>query len=253
MLLFLWKFVYRKKQIPAIWFCILQFHHWLGKTLFSKRFRNCTIILYHNIKERRKKQTKRLSMHPHFLPFSDKTSTLSHSHPIPSNLHLLHQLLQLLIAIPPASPPSLNYNLAPPFLFLLAHRPQNIFQLLLGHLLADLARARKRNQSVLDVCCPGCFDEPDAAESVGGVGEEDLREDVRALVGLGVGCVSFVCLWFMGCVLFVFMYIRMYVCMYICGDVDGDGELVTCLLSVGGGDLVSLRLFLFCWRERTLG
>lgn len=107
-------------------------------------------------------------------------------------LNLLHQLLQLLIAIPPTATPPIHHNPLLLLLILLRHRAQNILQLLLGYFLADLARPRQHNEPVLDVGRARLFDEADAPEAVRGVGRQDLREDRRALVCCG-GWLRLVC------------------------------------------------------------
>jgi len=90
------------------------------------------------------------------------------SRKFPSNL--LHQLLQLLITIPPAPSPPIHNNLLLLLLILLRHGPQNLLQLLLRDLLPYLARPREHNEPVLDVRGARLFDEADAAQAVGGVG-----------------------------------------------------------------------------------
>lgn len=103
--------------------------------------------------------------------------------PSPSNI--LHKLLQLLIAIPPTPSPAIHNNPLLLLLVLLRDRAEDILELVLRDLLADLACSREHNEPVLDVCCAALFDEADTAEPVGGVGRQDLREDVLALVGWG--------------------------------------------------------------------
>lgn len=99
------------------------------------------------------------------------------------SLNLPHQRLQFLVLIPPASAAPIDHNLTLLLLALLGHGAQDILQLVLAHFLPDLARPRQHDEPVLDIRGARLFDEPDAAQPVGGFGGQDLGEDVCALVG----------------------------------------------------------------------
>jgi hypothetical protein len=105
---------------------------------------------------------KRQILSPIYTSFINSSNSSSLSHPPPP-----HNLLLLL-------------------LILLRHLPQNILQLVLRYFLPYLPRARKHDEFILNVRRATLFDEANTAETVGGVGREDLREDRGALVGCGV-------------------------------------------------------------------
>lgn len=63
-------------------------------------------------------------------------------------------------------------------LLVIRHRRQELFELLLGHFLPQLAGLRQRNQTVLDVGCALLLDEADASEAVRSFGVQNLVEDL---------------------------------------------------------------------------
>lgn len=114
----------------------------------------------------------------HFWYHTALSSIFSPSIP---TLHILQQIIQIII-IPAATPPVDN-NLLLLLFLLLRHGVQQVLELVLGDLCAQLAGAGEHDEAVLDVGGAGLLDEADAAEAVGGFGGQDLGEDVGALVG----------------------------------------------------------------------
>lgn len=92
------------------------------------------------------------------------------------------QIQQVIIVVVPALSPA-HHNLL--LLLVVRHGRQQVLELRLRHLLPQLARLRQREEPVLDVDCALLLDESDAAETVSGLGVEDLVEHLLS---------SFVCL-----------------------------------------------------------
>lgn len=91
-----------------------------------------------------------------------------------------HRILQIQqVVIIPATLSSVDHNLV--LLLLLAlvlrNRPQELFQLVLCHLLSQLARLGHHDQTVLDVGGARLFDETYPTQTVRGGGFEDLGEN----------------------------------------------------------------------------
>ena len=118
---------------------------------------------------------------------SQNASQCSHS-PLPcspsTSLDILQQIIQIVI-VPAAAAAAIDHNLTLLLLLLLGDGAQQLLELVLGDLLAQLARAGEHDEAVLNVCGARLLDEADAAEAVGGFGGEDLGEDRGALVGCG--------------------------------------------------------------------
>ena len=93
------------------------------------------------------------------------------------------QIKQVIILIPTPFPPA-DHNLLLTPLVVFLHRPQQLLQLLFRHLRPQLARPRQHDQPILHVDGAGLFDQADAPQTIGGFGQEDLREDGSS----GVGC-----------------------------------------------------------------
>lgn len=83
------------------------------------------------------------------------------------------QIQQVIIIIVPALSPAHNNLL---LLLVVRHSRQQVFKLSLRHLLPQLARLRQCKKPVLDVDGALLLDESDAAETVSGLGVEDLVE-----------------------------------------------------------------------------
>lgn len=104
--------------------------------------------------------------------------------PPQSNPTTHSQIQQIIILIIPPLP-STDHNLL--LLLILSHGGQEFLQLSLGDLLPQLARPRQRDQPVLDVGRARLLDESDAAQSVRGLGVQDLVQDRLAGFGLNRG------------------------------------------------------------------
>jgi hypothetical protein len=90
--------------------------------------------------------------------------------------------IQQVIIIVPSSFPTVDHNLV--FLLVLAlvlgNSVQELFKLVLGDLLAQLARLGQHDQAVFDIRGPGFLHKANAAQTVGGFGLEDLVQDRRS-------------------------------------------------------------------------
>jgi hypothetical protein len=104
--------------------------------------------------------------------------------------HILQQIIQIIVIPAPTSPP-IYHNLTLLLLLLFGHCTQQLFQLLLGDLGAQLVGSREHYQPILYVGGARFFYQADAAEAVGGVRREDLRENALALGGFLLSVVGF--------------------------------------------------------------
>lgn len=87
----------------------------------------------------------------------------------------------VVVVIPPTA--SLHDDFLLLLFLLLGYGAQDVLQLVLGDLLAQLARPGQHDEAVLDVGGARFLDHADTAQTVGGLGEEDLGEN--GLAGLG--------------------------------------------------------------------
>ena len=89
------------------------------------------------------------------------------------------QVQVVIVVIPHLAPADHNLLL----LAIIRHRIQQLLELLLRDLLAQLPALREHDEPVLDLGGALLLDEADAAQPVGGFGVEDLVQD--ALAGFG--------------------------------------------------------------------
>ena len=88
------------------------------------------------------------------------------------------QIQQIIIIIPTTFPPADdNFAFLLSLALVLRNCIQQILELLLGDLLAELACLCEHNQSALDIGSARFLDEADAVETVDGFGFENLVED----------------------------------------------------------------------------
>ncbi len=110
----------------------------------------------------------------------DQASQPQQSSPIQQPSATSSQVQQVIIIIIPPLPPR-HDNLL--LLLIVRHGVEQLLELVLGHLLAQLARLRQHDEPVLDVGRALLLDQADAPQPVGRLGLEDLVEDRLARFG----------------------------------------------------------------------
>lgn len=87
---------------------------------------------------------------------------------------------QIIVIVSPTLSPA-HDNLL--LLLLVGHGVEELLELLLGHLLPQLARLRQHDQPVFHLDRARLLDHPDAAQSVHGLGVQDLVQDAASCFG----------------------------------------------------------------------